>query len=117
MSELKILFPEPEVIDVHGYRVEIRPVVMSDFDLFGKTASGLFGYLADGSLTQLNAYAVTHSADLSRVVARCTSLSRWRVRRLPSAVVVQVLVQIIRVNAGFFVAAQAAMVEALAGLR
>ena len=115
MSDLAILFPEPEVIEVGGRRVEIRPVKLCDFDAFGKAAGGLFELLSAGSVDQIGAYAQKHGKELGGVLARCTSLTRWRAKRLPASVAVQVLVQVVRVNAGFFGAAQAAMATALAG--
>lgn len=116
MSDLAILFPEPEVIEVMGRRVEIRPVKLKDFDAFGKAAGGLFALLESSSVEQVSAYGQKEGGQLADVLARCTSLPLWRAKRLPASVAVQLLVHVVRVNAGFFGAAQAAMAKVLAGL-
>lgn len=117
MSDLAILFPEPEVVMVQGRRVEIRPVRLCDFESFGKAAGGLFEMLSACSVEQISVYAQRHSGQLAKVIASSTDLSRWRAKRLPAVVTVQLLAHVVRVNADFFGQAQAAMAKALAGLQ
>lgn len=113
---LALLFPEPERIEVQGRKVEIHPVALRDFDLFGRASTALFGFLADGSPLAVGTFGKEHGALLKQLITKTTSLSRWRIARLPASVAVQVAVQVVRVNAGFFAEAQAAAAVALVGL-
>ncbi len=116
MSELTILFPEAEVVMLGRRRVEIRPVQLRHFEQFGRAAGGVFELLQAASVQQVTAYAKQHSRELGRVLVATTSLSRWRVWRLPAVVQVQLLAHVLRVNAAFFVEAQVAMAKGLDGL-
>lgn len=116
MNELSILFPKPEEVLLGRRRVEIRPVAFEHFAEFGAAAQGLIQLVGAATTQEIAAYAREHSADLGRVVRHCTNLSRWRIRRLPAAVVVQLVVQIIRANTDFFGQAQVAAARALRGL-
>jgi hypothetical protein len=115
MSELQILFPEPETITVQGRDVQLRPVKLRDFDRYGQAAAALHELFASASVQQINRYAQAHSAELKRVLRSTTSLNRWQLWRMPGVVAVQVMAQVMRVNAGFFGDALPAVVKALNG--
>lgn len=115
MSDLNILFPKPEVVGVMGRPVVIRPVELRHFDAFGEAATGLIRLLADSSLEQIYTYA-KQSGALSAILGNCTSLSAWRIRRLPAAVAIELMVHVVRVNSGFFGQALQAMARQLVGL-
>ncbi|MBN0281055.1 hypothetical protein JTM76_35550, partial [Pseudomonas aeruginosa] len=61
-------------------------------------------------------FGKTGSAKLRKILRRTTNLSRWRVYRLPVDVAMQIVMQVIRVNAAFFARAQQAAVTTLATL-
>lgn len=117
MGELSILSPKPEVVQVDGVRVKIFAVRLRDFERFGQAASGLFAVLGAFELEQILAYAQRHGEELAEVLEVTTSLSHREVRRLKATVSLELLVHVVRVNAGFFGQAQAAMAKALAGLQ
>jgi hypothetical protein len=115
MSELEILFPEPVTIDVGGKSVKLHPVKLRDFDLYGKTAAALIELFASASVQQINRYAASNSAQVRKLLLRTTSLNRWHLWRMPASVSVQILAEVVRVNAGFFGEALPAMARALSG--
>lgn len=115
MSDLQILFPKPVVIDVQGRVVEVRPVQLRHFEAFSQAASSLFMLLANSSIDEVYAYGRDTGA-LRAIVGHCTNLSAWRIRRLPAAVAVQLMVVVAQVNASFFDQALQAMASTLAGL-
>lgn len=115
MSELKIIFPEPEVVVLGGKEIKIYPVKLRDFELYGKEAGALMGALDSLNAEQLLKYAASHSAGIKKVLSRTTSLSTWQSRSLESTVAVQLFVEVIRVNSSFFGEALPEMVRALSG--
>jgi len=115
MSTLSILFPKPEVIELDGKEVSVKPVSLEHFDEYGKAASELIGLMANASVQQINRYAEQHAEDLRRVLGYTTSLSWLARRRLPATAAVQLMVAVIKVNAGFFGEALPGMVAALNG--
>ncbi len=115
MSELEILFPEPAVVQLNGAAVKIYPVRMRDFERYGKSAGALIELFSQAGVQQINRYAEKHSAELRRLLRSTTSLNRWQLWRLPATTAVQLLVEVVRVNAGFFGEALPAMVRALSG--
>lgn len=117
MGELSILSPRPELVVVDGVKVKVFPVQLRHFERFGRAAGGLFKMLGSLSVDELSAYAEQHADELAEVLEATTDLSAKSARRLPVATGLQLLVQVVRVNAGFFGQAQAAMAKALAGLQ
>lgn len=117
MSDLGVLFPQPECVEIDGREVEVRAVQMRHFALFGSTANALIHVLACGSVEAIHRFGETHSKQLVEAVRATTGLSSWRARRLPASVLMQVMLQAIRVNGAFFAQAQSAAVQALAGLQ
>lgn len=114
MSELEILFPEPVVVKVGRQRVKVRPVSLRDFDKFGRAAGLVIAMATSQTVEQLYAYA-SRNGVLMEVLGRATNLSGWRIRRLPAAVAVSLMLQVIKVNAGFFEQALVDAEKALAG--
>ena len=114
MSDLAILFPEPEVVLVHGRRVEIRPVRLCDFEAFGQAAGELISLLADPSGAGVMAYG-KRSKRLLAVIRKATNLTAWQAWRLPAPVAVELMVHVVRVNSGFFDQALVNLAEVLAG--
>ncbi|WP_430317520.1 hypothetical protein [Pseudomonas nitroreducens] len=117
MSDLKVLFPQPESLEIEGRMVEIRAVQMRHFALFGTTANALIQVLAAGSVEAIHHFGESHGKQLVGAVRATTNLPLWRAKRLPASVLMQVMVQVIRVNSAFFAQAQSAAILALAGLR
>jgi len=115
MSELKILFPEPATVEVCGKPVSIYPVKLKDFELYGKEALALMNAMDALDSESLLKYAAAHSAGIRRVLARTTDLSFWRRSRMESTVAVQLFVEVVRVNSGFFAEALPGMARALSG--
>ncbi|MFU6375151.1 hypothetical protein ACM792_08190 [Metapseudomonas otitidis] len=101
MSELQVLFPEPVVVAVGRRQVQIRPVGLADFELFGSASEDVLRFLNGCTPEGLCAYAV-NARTLRRVLRRCTSLNRWALWRLPAPVALELMVQVMQVNAGFF---------------
>lgn len=114
MSELKILFPQPVSVDVLGRPVEIRPVQLRHFETFGKASGELIAALADPSGGAVMAYAAKHK-NLRAILGTSTTLSAWRIWRLPAAVAVELMVYVVRVNASFFDQALVDLAGVLAG--
>lgn len=117
MSELQILFPDPETVELNGRDVELRAVQLRHFELYGKTASALVEVFSAASVQQINRYAEKHSAELKRVLRVTTSLNRWQLWRMPASVAVQLMAEVIRVNSGFFGAALPALARAINGAK
>lgn len=117
MSDLGVLFPQPERVAIDGREVELRAVQMRHFALFGSTANGVIQVLASGSVEAIHRFGESHSQQLVSAVCSTTSLSRWRARRLPASVLMQVMLLAIKANSGFFAQAQSAAIQALAGLQ
>jgi|SRR3990167_4481988 len=117
MSDLQILFPEPETVEVNGRDVELRAVQLRHFELYGKTAGALVEVFSTASVQQINRYAEKHSGDLKRVLRVTTSLTRWQLWYLPSSVAVQLMAEVIRVNSGFFGEALPALARAINGAK
>lgn len=114
VSDLNILFPEREIVSVQGRRVEIRPVALRDFEVFGAAAGALISLLADPNDAAMMAYA-SKTANLKAIIGRATNLSVWRASRLPAVVVVELMVHVVRINSGFFDQALVSLVSALSG--
>lgn len=115
MSELKILFPQPEVIELSGKRIKIYPVKLRDFELYGKEAGALINILDSMGSERLLKYAHEHAHGIRKVLSRTTGLSAWQIRRLPAPAAVQLLLEVVRVNSSFFGEALPEMVRALSG--
>ena len=115
MGDLKILFPEPSVVMLGSSKVKIYPVRLRDFERYGKCAGALIELFGQAGVQQINRYAEKHSAELRRLLRSTTNLSRWQLWRLPASSAVQLLVQVVRLNSGFFGEALPAMVRALSG--
>lgn len=115
MSDLPILFPEPEHIELAGRRVAIRPIKLRDLERYGKTAAALVELLGSASVQQINRWAASNARDVRAILRATTSLNRWQLWRLPGSVAAQLLVEVVRVNSGFFGEALPAMARALAG--
>lgn len=115
MSELNILFPKPVITEVCGRSVSIYPVKLIDFELYGKEAVALMGALDQLTSERLLRYADDHSAGIRKVLLRTTSLNWLQVRRIDSVTAIQLFVEVVRVNSGFFGEALPGMVRALSG--
>lgn len=115
MSDLEILFPSAVEITMAGRRVRLKPVLLRDFELFGKVAGALIAAIGSASGNELAAFSKKHGRDLRVLLRRTTSLGYFRVRRLPFPVALQLCGQVISVNSGFFADAQLALATALAG--
>lgn len=114
MSDLRILFPEREVVSIHGRRVEIRPVALRDFEVFGAAAADLIALLAEPTDASVMAYA-KNTKNLKAIIGRATNLSVWRASRLPAVTVVELMVHVVRLNSGFFDQALIGLATALDG--
>lgn len=114
MSDLQILFPQPQVLAVSGRRVIVRPVQMRHFERFGEAAGALLSMLATASPAEIYAYSSKTGA-LENILGVCTSLPAWRIRRLPAAVAVELMIQVIKTNSGFFDQALVSAATALGG--
>ncbi|WP_054911041.1 hypothetical protein [Pseudomonas sp. NBRC 111135] len=117
MSDLGVLFPQPEIVVVDGLEVKLHAVQMRHFALFGATANALIQVLAGGAVESIHRFGETHANALVAAVSSTTSISRWRAKRLPASVLMQVMLLAIRVNGAFFAQAQSAAIQALAGLQ
>lgn len=115
MSDFRVLFPEGETARVGKLRVQVRPVELRHFELFGRVSSSVLGFVASASVEELSAYGREHANDLSNALAAVTDLSGYRIRRMPVAAAIQLLLFAIKVNAGFFAQAQLAAAQALDG--
>lgn len=114
MSDLQILFPEQVHVQVNARRVEIKPVRLCDFDLFGRVSQALVGLLQKPDMEGFAAYAGKRK-ELNDLLRKTTSLSAWKVWRLPAGVAVELAVHVIRVNESFFDAALVNLAEVLLG--
>ena len=114
MSELAVLFPPPVQVSVQGRLVTVRPVQFRHFEVFAEAADGLISLLAEASPAAIYAYAKKSGA-LATILGHCTSLSAWRIRRLPAATAIELMVHVVRVNSGFFGSALLALVPQPAG--
>lgn len=101
MSELKLIFPEPEVVEVQGRRVLVRPVRLRDFEVFGAAAAALIAMVANATPAEVYAYA-KQSGALPAILRSCTDLSAWRISRLPAAVAVELMLLVVAINNRFF---------------
>jgi hypothetical protein len=115
MSDLQILFPDPVAVELSGKLVLIHPVRLRHFEQYGKTAAALIELFANASVQQINLYAATNSGRVRQLLLQTTSLTRWQLWRMPASVSVQILAEVVRVNAGFFGEALPAMARALSG--
>lgn len=116
MSQLKILFPEPVVVGLAGRKVQIKPVQLRDFERFGRAACIVIAMGSSKTMEELYAYAVVNG-QLRDILRTATNLSRWRIWRLPAAAAVSLMIEVIRVNAGFFEKALVEAEKALAGAK
>jgi hypothetical protein len=114
MSDIQILFPEPEVVRVGRRPVLIRPVKMRHFEQFGEAAIQLLAMLGKFTAEEIYAYAKKSGA-LRLILRHCTSLGWWSLRRLPAPVAVQLMIHVVRVNSSFFGQALVAARSALDG--
>ncbi|MDU4255812.1 hypothetical protein [Pseudomonas sp.] len=112
MSDLKIIFPKPVVVTVNNRQVAIRPVELRNFEAFGEAAGALLSMLVTASVAQIYEYARSSGA-LSVVLGGCTSLSGWRIKRLPAVTAVELMILVINVNSSFFDEALARMARAV----
>lgn len=101
MSDIQILFPESVPVTVGTKRVLILPVRLRHFDAFGQAASDLFVMLGKFTTEEIYSYA-KKSGGLKVILLHCTTLSRWRLSRLPAAVAVELMIHVVMANAGFF---------------
>lgn len=114
MSELKVLFPDSEFVSVAGRKVLVKPVTFKGFEEFGKAATVVLAMASSQTVEQLYAYAAKQNI-LEALLVSSTNLSRWRIRRLPAAAAVHLMLHVIRVNAFFFESALVEMAQALDG--
>lgn len=115
MSELNILYPKPQVVMVGMRRVTINPVQLRHFEEFGQAAGGLIAVVAAGTPSAVYAYAQSAPA-LRGILRNCTSLSRWRIRRLPTPVALELMIKVVEINNGFFDQALVKAASQLAGV-
>lgn len=101
MSDLEILYPKPVIVRVEKRKVAIKPVQFRHFEAFGKAAGELLTMLSDASPEQIYTWA-QRSGALLDVLVPCTSLSAWRIKRLPSSVAVELMLCVVQVNNNFF---------------
>ena len=101
MSDIQILFPEPVPITVGRHQAQIRPVRLRHFEDFGQAASDLFVMLGKFSTEEIYLYAKKSGA-LKVILLHCTTLSRWRLSRIPAAAAVELMIHVVMVNSGFF---------------
>ncbi len=114
MSQHEILFPKPVTLMIEGRKVVITPVRFRDFERFGQAAAKAIAIAAAETTVQLYAQA-RDSGVLLDVLRSTTTLSRWRIRRLPAAAAVQLMYEVIRVNKDFFEQALVSAANVLAG--
>ena len=110
----EILFPENQNVSLNGKNVAIKPVRFVDFERFGKAAGNAIAMAGSQTTEQLYVYA-SKSGVLLDILGTSTSLSRWAIKRLPAAVAVQLMIEVIRVNKDFFEQALVSAEKALAG--
>jgi hypothetical protein len=110
----QILFPESQHVRLGSKKVEIKPVRFVDFERFGKAAGNAIAMAGSQTTEQLYVYA-SKSGVLLDILGTSTSLSRWAIKRLPAAVAVQLMFEVISVNKDFFEQALVSAERALAG--
>lgn len=115
MSELNILYPKPVFVMVGMRQVSIRAVQLRHFEAFGQAAGGLIAVVKAADPSAIYAYAKTGSA-LSGLLVSCTSLSAWKIRRLPTAVALELMIKVVEINSGFFDQALVKAASHLAGV-
>src|SRR5690606_7481652 len=114
MSDLNILFPKPVSASVEGRLVLIKPVQVQHFEAFGRAAGTLLSLMESATPAEVYEYA-TKSGAMAEILGSCTSLSAWRRKRLPVAVAVELMFQVIKVNSSFFDQALVSAAKALTG--
>ena len=114
MSELSVLFPKPVSVPFGTMRVEVKPVTLEHFEVFGKASGALISMLQNASPAEIYAYA-RQSGALDAVLGSCTSLSRRQRRRMPAASAVSLMFAVIQVNSSFFDQALVQAASQLAG--
>ncbi|WP_263147979.1 hypothetical protein [Pseudomonas sp. RIT-PI-AD] len=114
MNECEILFPTPQVVTVCGRSVQIKCVEFQNFELFSETAQALVAAMANMSVERFQGHA-GNAQNMRAILRKCTNLSRWRVRRLPAPVVLQLVTHVVRVNIHFFDLALADLARLMAG--
>jgi len=110
----EILFPAREFVLIGAKKVEVKPVRFAHFESFGKAAGNAIAMAASQTVEQLYVYA-SKSGVLLDILVPCTSLSKWRIKRLPAVVAVQLMFEVIRINKDFFEQALVSAEKALAG--
>lgn len=115
MSDLKILYPKPVSVMVGMRSVSIEPVKLRHFETFGQAAGGLIEVVAAGNPAAIYAYAKS-SAALQGILGTCTSLSAWRIKRLPTPVALELMLAVVEINNGFFDQALVKAASRLAGV-
>lgn len=110
----KILFPQPGKVEVAGKKVIITPVRFQDFERFGSAAARALSLAASETTAQLYAQA-RETGVITDILVSCTTLSRWRIRRLPAVVAVQLMFEVMQVNKDFFEQALVHAARVLAG--
>lgn len=115
MSELSILYPSPVVVHLNNRRIKIYPVLLPDFERYGKNAAALLELMSGATVQQINEYASSNSREIRKILRATTSLTRWQLFRTPAQTAIELLVQVVRVNSGFFADALPGMVGALTG--
>lgn len=101
MSELKVLFPKPVLAMVGGHPVRIMPVKLRDLEAFGAAVGAVVGMLGNAAPSEIYRFAAD-SGGLQLVLRSCTDLSRWRLRRLPASVAIELMLAVISINSDFF---------------
>ncbi|MBU1282881.1 MAG: hypothetical protein KJ989_15250 [Gammaproteobacteria bacterium] len=115
MSDLKILYPKPVVVMLGMRQVSIRPVQLRHFEAFGQAAGGLISVIGAQNPSAVYAYAQSAPA-LRDLLGTCTSLSAWRIRRLPTAAALELMIKVVEINNGFFDQALVTAASRLAGV-
>lgn len=116
MNELKILFPTVTSLQVGGRLVRLRPIEFRHFDAFGEASAELLAVLAKGDPAQLYAWG-KNARVLEAVLQNCTDLSKWRIRRLPAVVGIELMLHVIALNSHFFEQALVNATALLAGAK
>lgn len=101
MSDLSVIYPAAVMTRVGRTPVAIRPVKLRHFEAFGAAAGGLIQVAASGTQAELYAYA-KQAQVVKAILKRSTSLSAWRLWRIPAATAVELMLQVVAVNSAFF---------------
>jgi hypothetical protein len=115
MSDLKILYPANVVLMLGLRQVVVKPVQLRHFEAFGQAAGGLVEVVAAGNPAAVYAYAKSSGA-LQGILGTCTSLSAWRIKRLPTPVALELMLKVVEINNGFFDQALVKAASRLAGV-